>query len=74
MNSIYELQAVSDKELKNVFYLLVRQEKIARLFKFCDTWRAWFYIDKFTITCNKLGDLLNYCERYFKRRRSEILS
>lgn len=74
MDSIFDLQAVSDKEFENVFYILAKHKKIARLSRFCDNWQAWFYVDKFTVGFSKLGDLLNYCERYFKRRQNEILS
>lgn len=74
MTSIYILKVVSDKELENVFYLLAKNKKIARLYKNKDDWQAWFYKDKFSVIRKKLGDLLTYCESYFERWKSEILS
>jgi Fe-S cluster biosynthesis and repair protein YggX len=74
MNSLFELQAVSDFELDSVFYILRKGKKIVRISQSKDSWKAWFYKDKFSIFKTKLSELLAYCERYYERQKDALFA
>lgn len=74
MKSIYELQAVSDIELPNVFYIICKKQKIARINKVSNDWKAWFYKDKFSIRNVKLSVILERCENYYRKRKDALFS
>jgi Fe-S cluster biosynthesis and repair protein YggX len=69
VKSLYDFRAVSDLELDGVFYILHKNQKLARISKSSKLWKAWFYKDKFSICENKLSLLLEKCEKYLEKRK-----
>lgn len=74
MKSIYELQAVSDIEFQNVFYIICKKQKFARIKQVSNGWKAWFYKDKFSIRDIKLAVILERCENYYRKRKNALYS
>lgn len=74
MNSLFELQAVSDLYLDNVFYVTNYKNKIARISK-CDYgWKVWYYSDKYGILRKALSDALDAIERHYKKRKDALFA
>lgn len=72
MISIFELQAVSDLYLPEVFYVIHENAKVARISKHPYGWKVWYYTDKYGILRNKLSDALEAAERHYYKRKNEI--